>query len=89
MKKKPYEAPALRTLGEQPEPYPCLMCQSRAERVDAGMVATAADGLQWFECNEHDATDNIAGVTRTKLETIAAWRAANLARQGVADSSGS
>jgi hypothetical protein len=87
MQKKPYEPPAIRTLGEESEPYPCLMCQTRAERVDAEMVATAADGLQWFECGEHEPSDNIAGVVRTRLESIADWRAANLARQGVADSS--
>lgn len=54
--------------------YRCLMCQRREKRVVADTVATAADGLQWFECSAHEPTDNIAGTTRVHSENIEVWR---------------
>ncbi len=55
--------------------YRCLMCQRREKRVTANTVATAADGVQWFECGAHEPTDNIAGTTRVHSESIETWRA--------------
>lgn len=43
------------------------------------MVATDADGLQWFECEDHEPTDNLANTTRIHREPIADW----LARHGL------
>lgn len=33
-------------------------------------VATDASGLQWYECEGHDSTDNVAGTTRVVLTPI-------------------
>jgi hypothetical protein len=50
------------------------MCQTRGKKREADRVATTADGLQWFECRDHDPTDNIGGNTRMMSEPIEAWR---------------
>lgn len=55
--------------------YRCLMCQHRGKHAIADQVATDAHGLQWFECKDHEPTDNIAENTRISREEIGAWRA--------------
>jgi hypothetical protein len=58
----------------------CLQClTARKQRVVSTMVATDADGLQWFECEDHEPTDNLAATTRIHREPIADW----LARHGL------
>lgn len=40
----------------------------------ARYVAGDDSGLQWFECGEHTADDNLAGSPRTTLEPLEEWR---------------
>jgi len=49
------------------------VCIASNLRVDARFVATDAEGLQWYECGEHEPTDNVAGVVRVHLEPIDEW----------------
>lgn len=51
----------------------CHTCAARGWLVAATVVASDAEGLQWFECDEHSPTDNIGGVTRTSTVPIADW----------------
>lgn len=51
----------------------CTVCLANNARVDARFVATAADGLQWYECGEHEADDNVARTLRVSLEPIDEW----------------
>jgi len=67
--RRPYEPPAI---DDHPS---CTACLAQSKRVAARLVATAADGLQWFECGAHEATDNVAGVVRVESEPLEAWRA--------------
>jgi hypothetical protein len=55
--------------------YCCLQCRTRGKRRTADTVAGAADGLEWFECGDHEPTDNIGGVTRVRSEPLKDWRA--------------
>jgi len=74
--RKPYTAPAIL---DRPM---CTACVAHSKPVPALNVATAADGLQWFECGAHDATDNVAGAVRVESEPLESWRArAALRRQ--------
>jgi len=59
-----------------PSERACTQCLARGIRVTAWYVAADGVCLEWFECDEHDATDNVAGVTRTTRTPIAEWRAA-------------
>jgi len=67
--RKPYTAPAIL---DHPM---CTVCVAQSKRIPALNVATDADGLQWFECGAHEATDNVAGVLRVESEPLEAWRA--------------
>ncbi len=54
----------------------CTSCQPKI--VDALYVATGLKEilgypLQWFECGNHEPTDNLAGVTRVSLIPIDEW----------------
>jgi hypothetical protein len=51
----------------------CTVCLSHDKRVDARFVATDTDGLQWYECGDHEAHDNVAGSTRVSLTDIDEW----------------
>lgn len=51
----------------------CTVCLARNKRRDATHVARDAGGLEWFECGQHDPTDNVAETIRVVLEPIAAW----------------
>lgn len=51
----------------------CTVCLSHDKRVDARFVATATDGMQWYECGEHEPHDNVAGATRASLTPIDEW----------------
>jgi hypothetical protein len=55
----------------------CTVCLPSGKRVRARFVARAADGLEWYECGEHAATENVAGVLRVALTPIGAWFHAN------------
>lgn len=53
---------------------PCTVCLGlRGLRVAASHVARAADGLEWFECGQHEPTENVARVLRVRLTPIAEW----------------
>jgi hypothetical protein len=52
---------------------PCTVCLARRTRIDATHVAGTADGFEWFECGQHEPTDNVAQVVRAKLTPIAEW----------------
>lgn len=58
-------------------PRLCTVCLSRDRRVLATQIATAADGLQWYECDGHGPEDNLAEEPRVALEPIAEWYARN------------
>jgi hypothetical protein len=55
----------------------CTVCLGRDRRVPATQIAAGADGLQWFECDDHGPEDNLAEQCRVSLEPIAAWFARN------------
>jgi len=48
----------------------CTTCQARGLRKEAKFVASDVNDLLWFECDEHEAHDNVAGVERVRLEPI-------------------
>jgi hypothetical protein len=48
----------------------CTTCQARGLRKEAKFVASDVNDLLWFECDEHEAHDNIAEVERVSLEPI-------------------
>jgi hypothetical protein len=52
---------------------PCTVCLARGERRPASFVAGSVDGLEWFECGQHEPTDNLASSARTSLTPIAQW----------------
>ena len=51
----------------------CTTCLARDRRRTARYVARDSDGLEWFECGEHDPTDNVAETVRVAREPLAAW----------------
>lgn len=56
----------------------CTTCASLGKRVAAKFVASQSEPaelseLLWFECGEHSAYDNVAGIERTALEPIDAF----------------
>ncbi len=52
----------------------CNTCNARGTHgVEAKFVATDAEGLCWFECENHDAKDNIAGTQRTDRTPLDQW----------------
>lgn len=52
----------------------CNTCNARGNPgIEAKYVATTADGLQWFECENHDAKDNIADAVRVDRTPLAEW----------------
>lgn len=55
------------------ERRPCTVCIARAVRVDATHVAATASGGEWYECGEHEPTDNLSGERRVQLTPIAEW----------------
>lgn len=57
---------------KHPERY-CTVCVARGRTVVATQVAAAAGGLEWYECNDHGPTDNVATVERVGLVPIAEW----------------
>jgi hypothetical protein len=63
--------------GETPvvaEPRWCNACRARHSlKKPALFVARDAEGLEWFECSDHDPTDNLAETVRVVLEPIADW----------------
>lgn len=70
------------TLDEPVNKRWCTSCAPK--KVLARFVASAERGpsgraLQWFECGEHSATDNLAGEARISLEPIDQWFERNLA----------
>jgi hypothetical protein len=45
----------------------CGMCLAQGKRAEARYVASDADGLMWFECEDgHGDRDNLAGTLRIK-----------------------
>ena len=48
----------------------CTTCQARGLQKTAKFVAADSFELLWFECDEHEAHDNVAGVERVRLEPI-------------------
>lgn len=48
----------------------CTTCQARGVQKTAKFVAADSFELLWFECDEHEAHDNVAGVERVRLEAI-------------------
>lgn len=68
-------------------PRSCTVCNGRnrtgrpaafvasgpSEIVDLPGGGVMSERIQWFECGEHDATDNLADVTRETLEPLAEW----------------
>lgn len=53
----------------------CTRCGKPARFVASGPEDIPRHPLQWFECGDHDATDNLAGVVRQKLEPLDEWLA--------------
>lgn len=52
----------------------CTGCMGlRRLTVEARFVATDAEGLQWYECGEHEPSDNVASVLRVSLTPIDEW----------------
>ncbi len=51
----------------------CTVCNAKGKRRPAKYVATAADGLQWYECEAHAPDDNLADSLRVRLEPIDDW----------------
>lgn len=52
----------------------CNSCQGKgAPPVEATYVVSDAMGMLWFECENHEPTDNIAGVERVSRTPIAEW----------------
>lgn len=54
-------------------PINCTTCLGRGVRRVATHVAADPRGLEWYECDEHEPTDNIAGTVRTGRVAIADW----------------
>lgn len=52
----------------QPTGRKCGKCGAPAK-----YVAGDKDGLEWFECGNHDMLDNLAGVVRVSLTPIVDW----------------
>lgn len=48
----------------------CNTCLANGKSVRAQFVATDADGLMWFECDNHKPDDNVAGTVRVTREPI-------------------
>lgn len=48
----------------------CTTCLARGLRKAAKFVAADSFEMLWFECDEHEAHDNVAGVERVRLEAI-------------------
>jgi len=53
----------------------CSNCLAVGKIVPAEYIATDAQGLQWFECSEHGAHENLASTERTKRQSIREWYA--------------
>lgn len=56
----------------------CTVCLARCKHEPAVFVASGPTiipnhPMQWFECANHDADDNLAGKTRAKLEPLGPW----------------
>ncbi len=52
----------------------CTVCNANGNLGrPAKFVATDADFVQWYECGEHAATDNVLGTLRIYLEPIDEW----------------
>jgi len=58
-------------LGKEVPPRVCTVCRLKGVRVPATLVAAAADGLEWFECDVHGETDHCA--RRVATVPIAEW----------------
>lgn len=58
---------------QQDRARPCTVCLSRGRRVAATHVAGTADGFEWFECGQHEPTDNLSHAARARLTPIAEW----------------
>lgn len=59
----------------KPIDYPCTICglANPSPRVSATAVATAADGMQWFECDLHGPTDHPCGFARVASTPLSEW----------------
>jgi hypothetical protein len=71
-------AEVLRHLGERLSMLnpgrKCTVCTWKGSpEVLALYVVTDADGLQWFECESHSPTDNVAQTVRVRREPIDEW----------------
>ena len=52
----------------------CTCCNANGVReVRARYVAADADGLEWFECGQHNDRENVARVKRVSLTLIEEW----------------
>ena len=51
----------------------CLMCHCKGLRVVSTLVSRDASGLEWFECEKHGPTDNLAQAKRISSVSIADW----------------
>ena len=60
-------------MNELERKRPCTVCLARDRRVEATHVAGTVDGFEWFECGQHEPTDNLASSARTSLTPIAQW----------------
>lgn len=48
----------------------CTTCAARGLRRRAEFLASDASELSWFECKNHEPTDNVAQTTRVRREPI-------------------
>lgn len=55
------------------EPRNCSVCLAQNRRRPANYVARGVDGGEWFECGDHEPTDNVAETVRTSLTPIDEW----------------
>lgn len=51
----------------------CTVCLRHRTQVAARFVAKDAEGMEWYECGEHEPDDNVAGVVRVSLTPIDEW----------------
>jgi hypothetical protein len=62
----------------------CLQCfYTAGKRLPSTHIAAASNGMQWFECPNHEPTDNPGGFTRITLQPLNDW----LREQGLEDMS--
>jgi hypothetical protein len=64
----------------RPQKYPriteyfCTGCMGNGLRVKATLIVGDRDGIQWFECGNHDPFDNLAETERITSEDLGKWK---------------